>query len=99
MKISEVTLQTAKKYIGLSADYSDDLVQLALDAAKNAVKGYTGLDDEQLDSHEDITAAYLMIANDIFSSREYSSTDGAQINPTAAQILDLHSVNLLPKGD
>ena len=38
--------------------------------------------------------AYLVLKNDMYSSRDFSS-DRASQNPVTAQILALHSVNLL----
>lgn len=53
-----------------------------------------GLDDAQIDEYEDITVAYLVLINDMYSSRDFSS-DRASQNPVTAQILALHSINLL----
>lgn len=95
MKVSEVTPETVKKYIGLSSNDADDIVSIVMSASLSFVKGYTGLDDTALDTHEDITAAYLILCNDMYSNRDYVA-ENSEINPTALQILSQYCTNLLP---
>ncbi len=93
MKLSEVTSTMIKAFCGVSDD-EDGMLEICAGAAKSYIKGYTGLDDAQIDEYEDITVAYLVLINDMYSSRDFSS-DRASQNPVTAQILALHSINLL----
>ncbi len=94
MKISELGLNRVKAFCGVSESDSDDVLTVALDAAKAFVAGYTGLSAEQSDEHEDLTAAVLILVNEMFVNRVYT-VDSGTINPTAKQIMDMHSRNLL----
>ncbi len=94
MKISEIDLNRVKAFCGVSESDSDELLTVALDAAKAFVVGYTGLSVEQADEHEDLTAAVLILVNEMFVNRVYT-VDTSTINPTAKQIMDMHSRNLL----
>lgn len=94
MKISQITKNTIKDYCGISGEDSDSLIDVMSDACKAFIRGYTGLSDEELDLHEDITVAYLVIINDMYSVRDYVA-DKSNLNPTAAQILYQYSVNFV----
>ena len=93
MKLSEVTSAKIKAFCGVSDD-EDGMLDICAGAARSYIKNFTGLDDDQIDEYEDITVAYLVLTNDMYSSRDFSS-DRASQNPLTAQILALHSVNLL----
>ena len=67
---------------------------MALEAAKSYVAGYTGLDIETTEL-EDIAYAVLVIATEMLDNRQMTAQYTGQ-NPTAMQILNMHSTNLLP---
>lgn len=94
MKISQVTLPTIKDSIGVTGEYSDSLIEIYKTAAISFIAGYTGLSTEQIDTHEDITVAYLCLIGDMFERRTMT-VDKATINPTAKQILSMYAVNLV----
>lgn len=60
------------------------------------IAAYTGLKEEELDEHADITQALFVLVMDMFDNRnlmiDYKSTN---MNPAVKTILNLHSVNLL----
>lgn len=70
-----------------------------LDAMKKAsisyCSGQTGLDEDQLDLHEDITIAVLCMISDMWDNRS-ASTNSDKRNKTVDIILAMHSENLLP---
>jgi len=69
----------------------------ALAASKGYVSAYTGL-DLGTSVLEDITYAVCVIAAEMIDSRQMT-VQYATENPTAKQIMDLHSMNLLPTPD
>ncbi len=69
----------------------------ALAAAKAFAAGYTGLDVEASDL-EDIAYAVLAIAAEMVDNHQITAQYTGK-NPTAMQILDMHSTNLLPRTE
>ena len=63
-------------------------------AAVEYCKGYTGLTEEQLDQHEDITIAVLMLIADMYDNRQLQ-VDKNIMNKTAETILGMYCVNFL----
>lgn len=98
MKPSQMTAQTVKRYLGRTSNEEDELIEIAISSAKAFILGYTGLDENQLDEHEDITVAYLCLSAQMYSDRELL-VDSANLNPTVQKILDMHSINLLPSSE
>ncbi len=94
MKVSEITLETVKDYCGVSGSDSDALLNGYMAAAKGFICGYTGLNAEQADEHEEFSVAFLCLVNDMHTNRT-RTVDKAELNPTVEQILAMHSVNYL----
>ena len=63
-------------------------------AAVEFCKGYTGLTEEQLDEHEDITIAVLMLIADMYDNRQLQ-VDKNVMNKTAETILGMYCINFL----
>ncbi|MCM1530606.1 MAG: head-tail connector protein [Alistipes sp.] len=73
MKISQLTACIIKDYCGISDDDSDDVIEkVLLPAAREYIKGYTGLTAEQCDEHEELSVACMVLVNDMFSQRDYT---------------------------
>ena len=84
----------ADDYYGLS-DAEQQTCAMALAAAKSYAAGYTGLDIETTEL-EDVAYAVLTIAAEMVDNHQMTDQYTGQ-NPTAMQILNMHSTNLLPK--
>lgn len=98
MKVKDVSLVTLKDYCGISDDESDGILAALIPAAKTFISEYTGLSCEQIDESEDITYAFMVLVNDMFTNREYNSTQARKstmLNPCVKTILDMHSYNLV----
>lgn len=96
MKISELTAGIVKDYCGISDDDSDDIIEkVLLPAAREYIKGYTGLTAEQCDEHEDLSIACMVLVNDMFSQRDYTISMHRQVSPTVKTILGMYAVNYL----
>lgn len=94
MKVSEITIDTVRKYCGLSAADNDEILNVALSAAKEFVKSYTGMKSEQMDGCEEISIAVLALTNDYYIYR-FDQGQRNELNPTVANILSMHRQNLL----
>jgi uncharacterized phage protein (predicted DNA packaging) len=95
MKISQTTLNDVKDYCGISDNDNDTLIEkYAMPAAKSFISGYTGLDAEQIDTHEDLTLAYMVLVNEMYTTRDFT-VNKDKLNPTAKTILDMYAVNYL----
>lgn len=97
MKVSEVTNIDLAKYVRL--DDASDLELNELERMRSGavafIKSYTGLTDEEVDEHEDITQVLFILVADMFDNRNYQMDSKSVVNPSAKSILNLHSVNLL----
>lgn len=96
MKVNEITPEIVKDYCGISDDDSDDLIKnILMPSAKAYIIGYTGLSAEEIDCHEDLATAFLVLVNDMYTQRDYTLSFQKQINPAVKTILGLYSVNYL----
>ena len=98
MKISEVTTQMLAVYLRLDEPSETELQEIERmgESAKKFICSYTGLTEEQLEEHEDITQAFYILIADMFDNRNlYIEGKASNINRTVKCILGMHSVNLL----
>lgn len=97
MKVSEVTNIDLAKYVRL--DDASDLELNELERMRSGavafIKSYSGLTDEEVDEHEDITQVLFILVADMFDNRNYQMDSKSVVNPSVKSILNMHSVNLL----
>lgn len=97
MKVSEVTNIDLAKYVRL--DDASDLELNELERMRSGavafIKSYTGLTDEEVDEHEDITQVLFILVADMFDNRNYQMDSKSVVNPSVKSILNMHSVNLI----
>ncbi len=97
MKVSDVTNIDLAEYVRL--DDASDLELNELERMRSGavafIKSYTGLTDEEVDEHEDITQVLFILVADMFDNRNYQMDSKSVVNPAVKSILNLHSVNLL----
>lgn len=98
MKISEITLSDICRQIREDEAYltEGDRQHLAIlqKAAIEYVKGYTGLDEAAIDTHEDITIAVLVLISDMYDNRQMY-VDKTNVNRVVDTILGMYCINLL----
>lgn len=98
MKLSEVSREYLSDYLRLDDPEPEELreIDAAMQAAKAYIKSYTGLTEEEMDKHPDITTAYTIIVADMFENRalylDYKST---KINHCVDTILSMYATNLI----
>lgn len=98
MKISELDREYLAGYLRLDDPAEIELreAEMALTAAKAYAGSYTGLSDEEMDQHEDMTAAVLVLAADMFENKNlYLDYKSKETNKAVECILGMHSMNLL----
>lgn len=97
MKVSDVTLQNVLDFLRLDNPSQIETTEVTamMTAALEYIKGYTGLTEEEIDTHEDITIAYQVLIADFFDNRNAQTDKQTYVNRTVQSILSLHRVNLL----
>lgn len=93
MKVSEVQPVDLAEFLRLD-DYREDEMQRILDSAKGYIRSYTGLTDEEIDTHEDFLTALLVLCQDMNDNRSMY-VDKSNVNRVVESILNMHRVNLL----
>lgn len=107
MKISELTTTDLAAYLKIETDDIDlvetAMLQAFLDSAKNYAIQYTGRTADELDTYPDAGIAVLCLAGDFYTNRDmYTNIKGtgtASINRSIQSILNMHTVNLIPKEE
>lgn len=98
MKVSEITIDEICSQIRQDKAYltpeDEALINIMQKSAVEHVKAYTGLTDEEIDTHEDITIAVLVLISDMYDNRQMY-VDKSNVNRVVDTILGLHCVNLL----
>jgi len=94
MKISEITADFVLDYIREDKEDADAvaMVEAIMPAAKANLIGRTALTEEELDDHEDLTFAYLIICEDLYDTRSATVSNSAE-NKTLETILSLYAKN------
>lgn len=98
MKVSEIAIEDICRQIREEAEYltEDDKIHLNMlnKAAVEYVKGYTGLNNDEIDEHEDITIAVLVLISDMYDNRQMY-VDKSNVNRVVDSILGMYCTNLL----
>nr|WP_295678784.1 head-tail connector protein [uncultured Lachnoclostridium sp.]DAE05596.1 MAG TPA: head tail connector [Siphoviridae sp. cthL03] len=98
MKVSEVQVNDIIRYTkedpeNLTPQEIQDISNYLV-AAKSFIKSYTGLDDEKIDTHEDITIALYVLCQDMYDNRSMY-VEKSNVNRVVETILGMHCINLL----
>lgn len=98
MKASEIGIGDICRQIRVEEEYLEDgdinHLEMLKQAAMEYVRGYTGLTDSQIDSHEDITAAVLVLISDMYDNRQMH-VNRQSANRVADTILGMYCENLV----
>lgn len=98
MRVNEITAALARNYIRADeGDVQEDVLQLAMESAKDYIRHYTGLSTAELDDYEDLALAYLILIQDMYDQRSmHPDTKYANsANKTVECILGMHRRVLL----
>lgn len=98
MRVSEIAIKDICQQIRTEEAYLTDgdrqHLGIILQAAVDYVKGYTGLDEAAIDTHEDITVAVLVLVSDMYDNRQMT-VDKNNVNRVVDTILGMYCINLL----
>lgn len=96
--VSQITPQDVADYLRICEPTSDDINTLTtlLTVAKVYVGEYTGRQISELDEYKDMIIVIFILCQDMFDNRTLY-VDSSNVNKVVESILDMHSVNLLPK--
>lgn len=92
MKASEITSEAAAEFIKL--DEAPEEMDMYISAAKSYVRSYTNLKDKEIDEHEDMTIAIMVLVQDMYDNRSMY-VDSSNVNKVVSSILDMHRRNLV----
>ena len=94
MKISEITNADIIDYLRL--DEGDDPKELEAmrKAAVEYMKSYTGMDGQELDSHEEFYQVFMVLVQDMYDNRSLY-VNNANVNKVVDSVLGMHRKNLL----
>ena len=98
MKVNEVTTEDLVDYLRLDdpSDIEISEIERMKSSAISYMADYTGLSEEQLNEHDDLTQALFILVADMFDNRNlYIEGKANNINKSVECILGMHSINLL----
>ena len=93
VKYSTLSVNDCKKHLNIENDFVEDdtFIEICLNYAKDYVKNYTSLTEEQLDQLPSIVIAVLLIASDAYNRRALAfGYDNNKVNFILKSILDMH---------
>lgn len=94
MKVSEITVEDVARYARID-DFDEIEVGNILDAAKAYVRSYTGLTDDEIDTHDDFYIAVLALCQDMYDNRSMYVDYKSNVNKVVDSILGMHCTNYL----
>ena len=96
--VSQITTDDLYDYLRIAEKDTDttNLLSTLLTVAKVYVGEYTGRQISELDGYKDMIIVIFILCQDMFDNRTLY-VDSSNVNKVVESILDMHSVNLLPK--
>lgn len=95
MKVSEIQVSDIASYLKLNeGEYTEKEIKDLINISKAFIRSYTGLDDEQIEAHEDFAIVVYVLCEDMYDNRTLY-VDNRNLNRVVETILGMHRVNLL----
>lgn len=96
MKLSEISDEYVAQYVREEEPDTAVMneIKIITAAAKAYIKGYTDLTYEQIDEHEDLSAAYMVLCSEMYDSRTFT-VNNDKVNPLVKSILNLYALNCI----
>lgn len=93
MKVKEIETENVAQYLRLD-EYDEDQMTAILDSAKAFIRSYTGLTDDEINTHDDFYIVVMILCQDMYDNR-CMYVDKNNLNKVVETILGMHCVNLL----
>lgn len=94
MKISEITNDEITDYLRLDEDSAPTELEAMRKAAVAYMRSYTGMDEQELDSHEEFYPVFMVLIQDMYDNRSLY-VNNANVNKVVDSVLGMHRKNLL----
>lgn len=100
MKVSELSADVAMQFCKVDDDATDKTLidTLFLPAAKEFVKSYTGLTNEEMDQYADIPIAICALCSHMYDNRSVEVASD-KVNQVVMDIIGKYDKNLIPMED
>ena len=99
MKVSDITLEDLKQHLRIDFEDDDLYIMSLLDVAKSYIKNYTGLNEDKINTIDELSSVALMIVADLYENRTTTGNSsyktGDSINKIYDSMLNLHCINLI----
>lgn len=97
-KVSEIDSGSLAEYLRLPdvTEADTNTLNNLLGIAKTYMSNYTGRSMEELDNYQDFVIVCFVLVQDMWDNRTLY-VDSSNINHVVESILNMHSVNLLPR--
>lgn len=93
MTISDIKSKHVADFLRLDDDDKTTLTPI-MDAARAYIMDYTGLTEDELDNHEDLYVAFMVLCQDMYDSRAMY-VDKNNVNRVVESILFRHRTNFI----
>ena len=93
MKVKEIETENIAQYLRID-EYDESQMTAILDSAKAFIRSYTGLTDDEINTHDDFYIVVMILCQDMYDNR-CMYVDKNNLNKVVETILGMHCVNLL----
>ena len=93
MKVKEIETENVAQYLRID-EYDEDQMTAILDSAKAFIRSYTGLTDDEINTHDDFYIVVMILCQDMYDNR-CMYVDKSNLNKVVETILGMHCVNLM----
>lgn len=97
MKVSEIAVNDVVNYLKLD-EYTEMEINTLLASSRSYIKSYTGLNELQIDEHEEFCTVIFVLCQDMYDNRSIY-VEKNNVNKVVDSILGMHRTNLLPSTD
>ena len=94
MKISEITNTEITQYLRLDEGETLSDLEAVRRAAVEYMKSYTGMNEKEINSHEEFYPVFMVLVQDMYDNRSLY-VNNANVNKVVDSILGMHRKNLL----
>ena len=94
MRISEIKNSEIAEYLRLDEGENLSQIEAFRTAAIEYIKSYTGMNEKEIDSHEEFYPVFMVLVQDMHDNRSMYVKE-SNINKVVDSILGMHRKNLL----